>query len=153
MTLYEINTALMALIDDESGEITDYDKFSELEMTLAEKRENILLWIKNLNADAKAIKEEEKILADRRKVIENKADNLRKYIEYDLAGEKFKTARVSVSYRKSTAVNVLDLNKIPAEYLRMKEPEADKTAIKEALNNGVKIEGAELIENISMQIK
>ena len=153
MTLYEINTALMALIDDESGEITDYDKFSELEMTLAEKRENILLWIKNLNADAKAIKEEEKVLADRRKVIENKADNLRKYIEYDLAGEKFKTARVSVSYRKSTAVNVLDLNKIPAEYLRMKEPEADKTAIKEALNNGVKIEGAELIENISMQIK
>ena len=153
MTLYEINTALMALIDDESGEITDYDKFTELEMTLAEKRENILLWIKNLNADAKAIKEEEKVLADRRKVIENKADNLRKYIEYDLAGEKFKTARVSVSYRKSTAVNVLDLNKIPAEYLRMKEPEADKTAIKEALNKGVKIEGAELVENISMQIK
>lgn len=153
MTLYEINTALMALIDDETGEITDFDKFSELEMTLAEKRENILLWIKNLNADAKAIREEEKTLAERRKVIENKAENLRKYIESDLAGEKFKTARVSVSYRKSTAVNVLDLSAIPAEYLRVKEPEADKTAIKEALKNGEVIEGVELVENVSMQIK
>ena len=70
MTLYEINAALEAFeseVDEDTGEILNYDKLAELNMAKDEKRENIALYIKNLTAEAKAIREEEKALAERRR--------------------------------------------------------------------------------------
>ena len=59
MNLYEINAALMQAYDDavdqETGEIIEneaYKAIDGLQMALEEKTENVLLWIKNLQADA-----------------------------------------------------------------------------------------------------
>ena len=59
MNLYEINPALMQAYDDavdqETGEIIEnkaYKAIDGLQMALEEKTENVLLWIKNLQADA-----------------------------------------------------------------------------------------------------
>ena len=87
--------------------------------------------IKNLVAEAKAIREEEKALAERRKVLENRAERARNYLEFVLKGDKFQSAKVAVSYRTSTKVDVDDgfiawAKKKAKNLLRVKEPEVDK---------------------------
>ena len=123
------------------------------DMDFDDKVEGIALWIKDLLSDAAAIKAEKDKLNERQKVCENKAKNLKEYLSGFLAGQKFKTPRVAISYRKSESVNVSDIWKIPDDYLKYKDPEPDKTKIKSALKAGVSIPGVELIENRNIQIK
>lgn len=162
MTLYEIDQAIMEALegatDPETGEIIDealLAEYEQLQMDRETKIENIGCFIKDLEADAKAIREEEKALAERRRAAENKAEHLRQYLQFCLAGEKFQSARLAVSFRHSKKVEV-DQNKIydiPDEYLRYKEPEPDKKAIGEALKAGEAVPGCQLIESVSMIIK
>lgn len=153
MTLYEIDEEIMNCVDEETGEIIDAEKLAALQLASSDKIEGIALWIKNLLSDADQIKAEEKKLADRRKVCENKAQNLKEYLSGYLAGDKFKSPRVSISYRKSESVDVLDIRAIPDDFLRYKDPEPDKTAIKKALKAGREVKGATLVTNHNMLIK
>lgn len=156
MTLYEIEAQILECaseVDEETGEILDIEKLEALEIEKEKKQENIALWIKNLRAEKEAVKSEKMSLADRQKKLENKISNLEAYLKDSLDGQKLTTAKVAVTYRKTVSVNVTDASQIPHEFLRFKEPEADKTAIKKALKDGVEIAGAELVDNISMSIK
>ena len=162
MTLYEINTQIAGFefeIDENTGEILNFDALRALNMAKDEKRENIALYIKNLTAEAKAIREEEKTLAERRQAIENKAERLKLFLADDLAGEKFQTPRVACSFRKSESVAIMDeagviswakLNAIP---ILREKIDIDKTALREKLKAGVDIVGAALIEKQNLQIK
>ena len=158
MTIYEIDQALLSLIDPDTGEIGDYDIFCELQMEREAKVENMALWIKNLNAEADAIKAEKDNLADREKAARNKADRLKKYLAEILCGEKFTTPRVAVTFRKSEAVEIdedfIEWAREKAGYLlKYKDPEVNKTAIKEAIKNGTAIEFARIVQNNNIQIK
>lgn len=152
MKLYEINEAILNCIDPETGE-ADPDKLDELLMMREEKLENLTLWVKELKAEADAIKAEEKALAERRQAKERKAESLKKYLDEALAGQKFETSRCVVSFRKSQKVEITDFDKIPDDYLRYKTPEPDKTAIKAAIKDGLTVEGCELVDSVSMTIK
>ena len=103
MNLYDIEKEIMECIDEETGEIIDIEKLDALTMERDTKIENICLWIKNLKADAVALKAEKDHFAARQKAAENKAESLTKYISNFLNGDKYKSARVTVSYRKSEA--------------------------------------------------
>ena len=153
MTLYEIDHAIMECVELETGEIIDIEHLDKLQMERDAKIENVACWIKDLNAEAEAIKAEKQALAERQKVAENKAESLKKYLAYALDGKAFKSTRASVSFRKSHAVEIADIYKLDENYLRYKEPEADKTAIKEALKAGKTVAGATLVENTSVIIK
>lgn len=158
MNIYEINNAMFSLIDEETGEIKDYEAFEELQMQKEEKIENTALWYKNLVAESKAIREEEKALAERRKSLENKAENLKNFINRTLDGNKFSTSKVAISYRKSTAVEVDDefidyAMKNNNDLLTFKRPEPNKTVIKGMLQGGFDIPHAELVERNNMSIK
>ena len=161
MTLYEIDSAIQALVDPESGELMDYDAFAALQMEREVKLENMALWIKNLTADAKAIKEEEVVLKERRQRTEAKAARLKDYLREALCGEKFQTARCSISYRKSTALEVEDTTSL-AEWLDSNghpglvvyaAPSVDKRAVTDLLKGGVDIPGAVLVERTNMQVR
>lgn len=152
MKLYEINEAILACIDPETGE-ADPEKLDELMLIREVKIENLALWAKDLKAEADAIKAEEKALEERRQAKERKAESIRQYLEKVLAGQKFETSRVLCSFRKSQKVEITDLDKIPDDYLRYSAPTADKTAIKAAIKDGIMVEGAELIDGITMSIK
>ena len=104
MTLYEIDQAIQGLVDPETGELMDYEAFAALQMDA--KIENMALWYKDLMADAKAIKEEADTLNERRKALENKAERLKSYLSLALDGEKFQTARCSVTFRKTSSIQV-----------------------------------------------
>ena len=155
MNIYEIEQAILDLIDPETGEIKDFETLEALGISRSEKIENIALWIKNLNAEAKAIREEEKALADRRRVAENKAESLQRYLDRILDGNKFSTPRVAISYHKSKAVEIADEDAFIKSgiYLVPQDPKIDKKAISEALKSGAVIAGAEWVERNNIQIK
>ena len=77
MNLYKINYEIESILSqvDENGKMA----FDELEVLAVEqtKIENTALYIKHLVADAKAIREEELALAERRRKKENKVDKLK----------------------------------------------------------------------------
>ena len=153
MTLYEIDQRIMECWDPDTGEILDEQRLDELQMARDTKIENIALWIKNLKSDAAAIKAEKDALAQRQKAAESKAELLERYLESALAGETFKTPRVAVTYRKSEQIVITDGVQLDDQYLRYREPEPDKTAIKEAIKSGLEIDGVSLKTRMNMQIK
>ena len=101
MTLYEIDNEIMNCIDEETGEIIDLDRLNALEMERDKKIGNVACWIKDLKAEAEAIKAEKQALDKRQKAAENKAESLKTWLQTVLEGEKFKDSRCSISYRKS----------------------------------------------------
>lgn len=153
MKLYEIDAAILDCIDTESGEIIDETKLENLKIERDSKIENVCLWIKNLNAEIEALKAEKQAFAHRQQVAENKVESLKKYMTTYLDGKKFETTKVKVSFRKSESVDVSDLSAIPKEYLKFKEPEADKTKLKQALKKGETFKGVSLVEKNNIQIK
>lgn len=151
--LYEINQAIIDCVDEETGEIIDIENLNDLQMQFDEKVENIACFIKNLLADAKAIKEEEYNLASRRKSYENKAASLKEYLSDVLNGQKFKTAKVSISYRKSESVDIENMKDVPEEYIKIAEPTVDKASAKKAMKSGIEIPGLRLAESKNIQIR
>lgn len=153
MNLYEIDSAILDCMDLETGEIFDVDRFEELGLEKAAKIENICLWIKNLKAEAEALKAEKDAFAARQKSAENKMESLKRYISGYLEGTAFESSKVKVSFRKSETVEIMEGAIIPDEYLRFKEPEVNKTDLKKALKSGVQIAGVSIVENQNIQIK
>lgn len=152
-TLYQIDQAIMDLVDNETGDIIDIEMFDSLQMERDEKIESIALYIKDLKAEAEALKAEKLAFAERQKVAENKAESLKNYLAYALKGQAFKSTKAVVSFRKTQQVDIPDIYKLDENFLKYAEPTADKTAIKEAIKAGQTVKGATLIENTSVIIK
>lgn len=152
MNLYEIDAAVMACIDGETGEIVDEQKLNDLEMERGRKIENTALWIKNLRAEVKALKDEEAAFKARRQTAENKLDSLERYLSGYLDGQKFKSDKVSIFHRSIESVNVTDIDKVPQELTRV-TVEARKDDIKKLLKDGRVVPGAELVTKTSMVIR
>ena len=156
MKLYEINYAIMQCMeefDEETGELLNAEMLESLLMERDEKIENIAYWIKNLKAEAEALKTEKKALEKRQKSAENKAEQLKEFLSQFLEGEKFSTTKVAISFRKSEIVVVEDWRKLEDKFLRHKDPEVDKTAVKKSLKNGSLLKGVHLVEKQNIQIK
>lgn len=171
--LYEINDRLEMLIsehfDTDDGVIFESEeelakKIDEVNLDLDTKIENIGCFIKNLESDIEAFKKEEDNLKKRRKTTENKIEGLKVYLnnyltavypnEDDRRKWKFKTPKVVLGYRKSTTVEVPDLEKLDKDFIKIKtETSADKVAIKEAIKNGKEVKGAFLKDNVNLSIK
>lgn len=162
MRLYEINEQLERLlmlddanaVDQETGEVFSADQIEALEMAKEEKIEGSLLFVKNMNAEADMLKAEIDKLTARMKACKNKAERCKEYIAGVLNGDKFKTARVSVSYRNAESVELQgELIDVPHRFLRVKPAELDKVAVKAALKAGETVPGCVLVTKTSMSIK
>lgn len=160
-TLYEINQNILNCItteegmtvNTETGEVIDVAALEALELERSEKIRNIALWIKNLKSDATALDAEEKAFKARKDAAKKKAEQLSGYLASVLNGEKVTGTDFAISWRKSTAVNVLDEKALPPTFLVPQPPKVDKTGISKALKNGETVSGAELIERQNMTIK
>lgn len=147
-------------IDQETGEIF-FDKaqvfIEQLQGDRISKIENIALYCQQLRADASEIKAKEDVLEKRRKAKEKKAEWLEDSIKQSLLSngdKRIETSKIYISFRKSVSVNVFDVNQLDKEYLVVDTRiSPDKKALSAALKLGIKIPGAELIENQNLQIK
>ena len=173
MTLYEINYEIMScvhlddmdddeLVNVETGEIIDTEALDALKMEKSIKVRNIACWIKNLESDSAAIKAEAKALSARAKSCDNKAAQLRRYLQANLGGEKYNEPEFAISYRTTkNKVEIDDLDQIPENFFKSfvdftesdKKNMVKKTIIKNAILDGVIVPGAHLEDSVSMQIK
>lgn len=159
MKLYEIKQEILELINDEELDIDDPQttiRMLDLKINREEKISNIARLIKSLKAEAEMIKTEAKKQNDRAKSKENKAEWLRKYLSANYIFESpFEDQYCKVSFRKSESVDVFKgVDELPDIYVRTKiTKEPDKTAIKEAIKAGEKIDFAVIVEKKNIQIK
>ena len=161
-TLYEIDQEILDCVDMETGEILDTEKLDALQMERERKLEGVALWIKDMKAEAAAVKEEADKLTARKKALENKMEGLKAWLLMALDGEKLKTPRCNVYQTHNQRVAVADEAKLisflqtleePEKFLRFKDPELKRDEIKKALKDGTIIPGAELEETESVVIK
>ena len=162
--LYEIEQEILDCVDPETGEILDAEKLDALQMEREKKLEGVALWVKDLKAEAEAVKAEADKLNARKKALENKIDGLKNWLLMALDGEKLNTPRCKVYQTHSQRVAIVGDEKDliawlerntedPREFIRYKEPELRKDEIKKALKDGEKIEYAKLEETESVVIK
>lgn len=158
MTLFEIDKAIAEFefdIDEETGEILNYDVLDQLQLDRQQKIENVGCLIKNLEVDSEALKAESKNMAARAKVIDNRISSLKGYLQHALQGEKFSTTNVAITWRRSESVDILSEDLIPDEYCSIEQVtlrKPDKKAIKAAIKAGHEVQGALLNEKQNVQI-
>lgn len=163
MKLFDIDERLAAcvkldesrVVDTESGEIIDLEAIAAMEMERDKKIENLGCWYKNLLADAEALKAQKNAFAEREKAAKAKAESLKGFLGRYLNGKKFETAKVAMSFRKSEAVefDAKCIGDVPEEFLKFKDPELDKVAVKKAIKAGETVPGCELVARQNLQIK
>lgn len=148
--------ALSDLPVDENGEIdtAELDRISE---DFAKKVEAIGMIIKQSEAMAKLIKEEEQALASRRKTLENNAAWLKNYLteNFHAVGQtKLDTPKVRIFFNPKEAVEILDEAMVPDEYKVQKITSSiSKTLISDAINAGTEVPGAVIVTHDNIQVK
>lgn len=153
-SLYEIDKSILECIDQETGELIDFERFESLQMERSQKIENVALWIKNLQSDALAFKAEKEAFAERERAATKKAEQLKEWLAEALEGQKFSTGKCAVSFRRSESVEITDENSIPQELMIQAITfRPDKKAIKEHLKAGQAVSGCRLVESLNTQIK
>ena len=169
MTLYEIDAQIAALdgaaeddmlIDAETGELISVSQaLDALRMERETKLENVACWVKNLSAEADAIREEENRLVKRRKAAEMKAANLKSWLlaamtREDGTTDKLKTGRVAISVKRNPPSTVVDDELLPSTYKVAKITyQPNKEMIKRELLSGGEVPGAHLEYGRSVVIK
>ena len=167
MKLYEIAADYQRFIEAvENGDIPEEviaDTLESITAELEDKADNIACLIKNLTAEAEAIKAEEENLANRRKSKENQVKRMKEYLSEVLQKSgfsKLETARNKITFRKSESIGIEDETefiKWAEEYndifLTYKQPTINKTAIKKALADGVEVVGVSVETKQNIQIK
>ena len=162
MNIYEIDQAILALVDEETGEILDIEALEQLQMERDQKLENVACWWKNLTAEAAAIRQEELNLAKRRQAIENRAERLKKYLSDALDGQKFQTAKCSITWRKNPPKVELTepalaiawaLSHGRKDLIIERAPDISKDGLKQILKTGEEIPGAELVVGMTMGVR
>jgi hypothetical protein len=160
--LYEIDQDILDCVDTETGEILDTEKLDALQMEREAKLEGVALWVKDLKAEAEAVKAEADKLNARKKALENKIDGLKNWLRFALGGEKLKTPRCNVYQTHNQKLNVPDEHGLveflktleqPERFLKFQDPELRRDEIKKALKDGYEIPGAILEQTESVVIK
>lgn len=159
---HEMQLALDALrIDEETGEIVGYEQLDAVTEKATVKIANTARYIRSAEAHLEAMKQAVKAINERKKALEKLVDWLKvKSTQAILAlpddQRKIEEPDIRVSIRKSSFVNIYDIKKIDGKFYYEKvvtTREVSKTAIKEAIDAGEKVEGASLETNYTLQIK
>ena len=162
--LYEITQDYLQILsmmeDPELDPQTLADTMEAVEGELEIKAENYAKVMKNLEADVTGIKAEIERLSERKKTIENNIKNMKSALQMamETTGKtKFKTELFSFGIRKNAPSVIMDepyIENVPERFLKYSEPTINRSAIKEAIQNGENLEGlAHLEQSESIFIK
>ncbi len=135
-SLYEITSGFPALMENE--EITEEDKKKieeELTVLLQQKSQSIIGYTKNIELTISAMKEEEKRIAEDRKILENKMARFKDYVKECMERNgitKIETGLGTLSIAKSpVSVEIVNEDEVPSEFKQeVVTVKIDKTKIK-----------------------
>ena len=177
--LFEIQESMMNLLEygvnDDTGEIIETEEefnalYDSIQLDLQTKLDNTICLGKLIDGELEVIDKEIKRLTAEKKARERKKDWLKNRVDTfvrrqftdengnldteGLNNYKLSLPHSKISYRKSTSVDVYDINSIPKEFIKTKiESNPDKTAIKNAINSGKEVKGAKIVTNYGIQLK
>lgn len=122
------------------------------------KATNVAMFMKDLEAQVEAIKNAQKMMEERRKAIEAKAQNINKYLFENMKRtgiSKIACPYFEIAIKKNPpSVVIEDEAVIEDKYIVTKTVhQVDKTAIKEALKAGQQVAGARLEQGERLEIK
>lgn len=144
-------------IDEETGEVFSPEDIDEVQASFEEKAENVALYVKNLEAEIKALRDEEESLRARRVRKERHAERLKTYLldcMNNVGKRSFETTKAAMSLRRVRSVHIADESAVPPEYCKTTVKTApDKRAIGYALKEGKSVPGCALAERDSISIK
>lgn len=164
MKLYEITSQYLQLLElaedpDMDPEILT-DTMEAIQGDFEEKADGYAKVISNITAEAEAVKKEIDRLQARKKALEGSAKRIKENLQramIETDHKKFKTTLFSFSVQKnapSVVIDADDIWKLPAEFIIIPDPVADKTALKEALKSGKEYPGiAHLEQSESLRIR
>lgn len=158
--LYEIPQVynnILELIEDEAVEPEEVEaSLAQLTDNFDEKAENIVKILKSIEASATALKEEEDRLKERRRILENRTNSLKRYLEvnmHQMNRKKFKTNMFSFNIQKNApSLRVLTEDFIPEEYYKV-ERKLQKRPLLDAIKNGQEVKGVQLVQSESLRIR
>lgn len=161
MTLYELSSEymeLLAMMEDPDADLEVIsDTLEAIGGELEAKADGYARVMRQMDADAKAIKAEEYRLYNRRKAIENRSEWLKSRLQevMEVTGKtKFKTELFSFGIQKNPPkVVITDESRIGHDYLIPQPPKVDTKAIKDALNDGFHFDWAHLEQTESLRIR
>ena len=158
MKLYELTSSYNSLLEvqEDGGDVVV--ALEMVEEAIEEKVGNALKVIETIEAEAKALKDVEARMAQRRKTKENDAKRLREYIAHQMDKAKIKkvaTDSHSVTVRTVKSLDIDTMAIIPDEYMVTKPsvPAPDKKALTQAIKDGKHFVGVTLVEKPSITIK
>ena len=135
-----------------------YSLLNQLDENFQEKAVNVAMYVRNLETESAAIAEAEKAMSARKKALNNKADRLKSYLLSEM--QRTQTNQIKCPYfvlslRKTPASVRIAPNAVIPDFLLAppKPQEADKQAIKEAIEKGLVIEGVTLESGETLSIK
>ena len=164
-TIYELTSDYLNLLelaeDPDIDELAFMDTLEGIEGALEDKADNYAKIMRMLETDAKGIKAEEERLAKRRKTIEGNVSRMKSALQYAMESTgkvKFKTTLFSFGIQNNPASVVMDeqdIENIPERFLKYKDPDIDRKAIKDAIKAGDQdaIDIAHLEQSQSLRIR
>lgn len=164
LTLYQIaaehRQMVDALMDTQDDMQVIADTIEAESYPLEVKAQNVAYAVKTLEANAAAIKEAEKQMAERRKAMENRAARIREYLQtcMEVANvSKIECPHFAMSIKNNPpSVEVYESNLVPIDFMRFPEPPPavpDKKAIMEAIKAGQEVPGAHIVQGKRLEIK
>lgn len=163
MNLFEIAHQYRAdvakLEELDLDDATFADTLEALSGDLEAKAVNVIMYAKNLDATAEAIKNAEAAMAARRKAIERRSDALRAYVKHNMLATGI--TKISCEYfqlaiqNNQPSVDVFDAAQLPMEYMR-EVPATyapDKALIGKALKDQYEVPGSRLVHSQRLVIK
>lgn len=129
----------------------------ELKLQLQTKGAGIIKSFKNSEAMLNGVDEEIKRLQALKKSISNQINSRKEYIvrNMEMMGiTKIETELGNLSLRKSKSVNIYDESLIDKKFIEIETKEKiSKTEIKKAIEAGENVQGANIVEKNSLNIK
>lgn len=153
----EYQAAAQHLADMDLDDTTVADTLEGLAGELEVKATNIAMMIRNVEAEAEAIREAERGMERRRKTKEALTERLRAYLKENMerAGiPPIECPYFRISIRDNPPSVVIDAeSQIPAEYMRQPPAVPDKKAIAAAIKEGHDIPGARVERGNRLEIR
>ncbi len=169
-TLYQINNQIESFfeenVDQETGEILNYDLLEKLEIEKREKQHSVVKYIQHLENNEKAIKDEMDRLKTLKTVSSNRIDSLKNYLKNSMEIDNitsidFETRKVYIAKnppKLNIAENLFEefgIVKSAEGALKLVKTDLanKKKEVKDKLKKGEEVEGAELSYSTSLRIK
>lgn len=146
-----------SIVEQESFDDSQKETLATYLQGAIEKRDRLGEFIGRMEAEADAIRNEEKRLAERRKGFEKIADSMRDSIHQQMLDWQIKKVEGKLFtfavQANPASVEITDESQIPGDYIDYK-PQVDRNKVKDALKAGQEVPGARLItDKTSLRIK